>query len=131
MKTSLKLLFFICISLFIAENSFAQIKKYKLKPGQAAPQYLPEDTVKDSVKTSEYIYRIINAPEDTYGYDILKDEKVIIHQTNVPGAAGLRGFTKRTVAVDVAWLVIQKMKNGQMPPTVTKAEIEEIERANQ
>lgn len=71
-------------------------------------------------------YEIINAPEGTFGYDIIVNGKVMIHQTNIPGMPGLKGFASRDDAARVAVLVMDKLKNKQMPPTVTADELKQL-----
>lgn len=85
--------------------------------GQAA-------SVNDSI--AAFTYKIIDAPEGTFGYDILMNGKVMIHQPNIPGMPGLKGFINKEDAAKVADLVIGKLKNNQMPPTVTTEELEDI-----
>lgn len=68
-------------------------------------------------------FKIIPAPNNTWGYDILKDRKVFIHQPNRPGMAGTSGFATKNDATKVALLVIAKIKKGEMPPTVTLQEL--------
>ncbi len=77
----------------------------------------------DSIKSS-FSYQIIDAADNTYGYDILVDNKILIHQTTVPGLSGVTGFIQRSAAIKIAELVVEKMKTGQMPPSVTRADID-------
>lgn len=68
-------------------------------------------------------YRIIEAPGGTYGYDILSDGNLFIHQTNLPGRPGIEGCRTREQAETLAKLVIKKVEAGEMPPTVTAEEL--------
>jgi hypothetical protein len=68
-------------------------------------------------------YKIINAPNKTFGYDIYVDSKMVIHQPHIPAVAGVEGFKSKSHAIKVANLVIQKMQNGAMPPTLTLEEV--------
>lgn len=60
-----------------------------------------------------------------WGYDILVDNKLLIHQESVPGMSGHAGFPEKQQAIQTASLIINKMKHGQLP-TVTKFEINQI-----
>ena len=68
-------------------------------------------------------YKIIPAPNNTWGYDILRDNKIFIHQPNRPGLPGNEGFSAKEDAIKVARLVIAKIKKGEMPPTVSPHEL--------
>ena len=80
---------------------------------------VPAGTVLDSA----YSYKTIAAVNNTWGYDIFKGEKRIIHQQNIPGISGNEGFKSASDAEKVAKLVIAKLKNGEMPPSVSKEEL--------
>ncbi|MEO8067201.1 MAG: DUF4907 domain-containing protein [Flavobacteriales bacterium] len=68
-------------------------------------------------------YRIIDAPNGTFGYDILSDGKLLIHQTNVPGRPGNNGCPTGEQAKKLSALVMEKIQRGEMPPTVTTEEL--------
>jgi hypothetical protein len=55
----------------------------------------------------------------TFGYDILLYERPLVHQQNIPGLPGNEGFTTRERAQTVAEFVVKKIRNNEMPPTVT------------
>ena len=71
-------------------------------------------------------YNIVPAPDNTFGYDILVDNKLSIHQSNRPGMPGKQGFKKKTDAIKVAKYVISKIKKGIMPPTVSQEEMKAL-----
>jgi Domain of unknown function (DUF4907) len=74
-------------------------------------------------------YKIINASNNTYGYSIYADGKLIIHQPHsTPTIRGIDGFKSNERATKVANLVIQKIKKGQMPPIVTIDELKKLDR---
>jgi hypothetical protein len=73
-----------------------------------------------------YIYKIIPSINSTWGYDIYKGEKKFIHQTNIPGMPGNNGFKTKSDAKKIARLVIDKLKNGEMPPSVTIDEMKKL-----
>lgn len=78
--------------------------------------FLPSDTS----------YRIIPSINNTYGYEILIDEKVFIRQQSIPGLPGLSGFKRKEDAEKVAQLVLKKLSNGEMPPSVEKKEMDKL-----
>lgn len=71
-------------------------------------------------------FRIVQAPENTYGYEILIGNKTLIRQINIPGRAGTKGFKKRTDAEKVARLILEKLGKGIMPPTIGQKELEKL-----
>lgn len=60
-----------------------------------------------------------------WGYDILVNGKLFIHQESIPVIAGKRGFDKKEQAEQAAQLIINKMKRGQLP-TITTFEIGQL-----
>ena len=78
------------------------------------------------VKQAAFSYIIVPAPNNTFGYELFRDDKLFIRQMNIPGMLGMDGFKGKTAAERVAALVIQKLRAGEMPPTVTKAEMEAL-----
>jgi hypothetical protein len=71
-------------------------------------------------------YVIIPSSDNTYGYDILSDNKKVIHQPSKPGLPGNTGFDKKEDAEKVAKLVIYKLSHNIMPPTVEKRELDSL-----
>ncbi len=106
------------ISFLMALCSFAQAQT----PAQAT---FPDAA---QFQQSNITYKIIPAEGNTYGYDIYTDGNLMIHQPTKPGMPGNRGFDTKEAASKVAALVISKIKKGEMPPTVTKEEMERIEK---
>ena len=80
-----------------------------------------------STPISDTSYRIIHSELNTYGYEILINAKVLIHQENIPGLPGNKGFLKKSDAVKTAKLVIQKLRQGIMPPTITVNDLNKLE----
>lgn len=71
-------------------------------------------------------YRIIEGPNNTFGYDILKNNKTFIHQPIVPGIGGTNGFGNKQDAQKVAKLIMNKLAHNIMPPTVEKRELDSL-----
>ena len=69
---------------------------------------------------------IISSENNTFGYDIYLYDAVIIHQSSRPGLTGNVGFATEEDAMKVAELVIKKIRNNEMPPTVTIEELREL-----
>ena len=77
-------------------------------------------------KNASYTYSIIPAPNKTWGYDIYMEKRLFIHQPGVPGLPGNEGFKSKASAGKVAKLVIEKIKKGELPPSVTIEEMKKL-----
>ena len=84
----------------------------------------------ESKNSNYYSFKIIAGNQNTYGYNIIQQGKVIIHQPNIPGLRGNKGFNSKPDAAKVAALVIDKMKNNIMPPTISKEELGSLQIIN-
>ena len=71
-------------------------------------------------------YNVIAVQGGGYGYDVFADGKRMIHQTTIPGRPGNSGFKKKSDAEKVAKLVIRKLKNNEIPPTITEEELRKL-----
>jgi hypothetical protein len=89
-----------------------------------------QDSVKfpsgEKFKNAKFTYTIIPAVNNTWCYDINMEERLFIHQPSVPGLPGNEGFKTKEDAEKVAKLVIEKIKKGEMPPSVTLEEMKEL-----
>jgi hypothetical protein len=50
-----------------------------------------------------------------WGYDVLVNDSLFIHQQQMPAVEGTRGFSTQQEAEKVAELVIARMKNKELP----------------
>ena len=64
--------------------------------------------------------------DSTYGYVIMANGRPLILQPHVPGRPGTRGFATAAQARQVAQLVAGKLRRGQMPPSITAAELDSL-----
>lgn len=89
---------------------------------------LPDTSIQQFYKDSQLVvtYNIIPAAGNTYGYNIFINGKKVIEQLTIPTKQGNRGFTNRNDAAKVAALVVQKIKHGQMPPTISEEELAKL-----
>jgi len=77
---------------------------------------------KDPEKFSSRTFR---SSVSGWGYDILVEGKLLIHQESIPVLTGRTGFPEKEQAERTATLIINKMKKGRLP-TVTTFELEQI-----
>jgi hypothetical protein len=87
---------------------------------------LPVFPVSAKDTNSVLTFQIIDAPNSTFCYDIFNNGGLIVHQPSIPALPGNEGFKTKADAEKVAKLVISKIKKGEMPPTVTVKEMQEL-----
>lgn len=71
-------------------------------------------------------FKVFQNADSTWGYDIIKNEKKLIHQPHIPTVQGRVGFKTGQDAGAVANLVTYKVKNNIMPPSVSVAEMDSL-----
>ena len=69
---------------------------------------------------------IIEAPNGTFGYEVFSDGKLFLHQTNLPGQPGNDGCKTKADAEKLVAFVIEKIKQGQMPPTIETEDLKTL-----
>jgi hypothetical protein len=74
---------------------------------------------KNPYSNAEITIKIIPSVNKTYGYDILLNGRPLVHQPHIPGLPGNEGFITRERAKIVAEFVVKKIRNNEMPPTVS------------
>jgi hypothetical protein len=81
-----------------------------------------EESVKQQTNpytNAEMTIKILPSANNTFGYDILLYGRPLVHQPNIPGLPGNEGFTTKKTAQIVAEFVVKKIRNSEIPPTVT------------
>jgi len=72
------------------------------------------------------VFKLVNG----WGYDILVNDTILIHQESVPVVQNEQPFLNKDQAEKTAALVIQKIKTGQHP-TLTKFDLDKIMRSDE
>lgn len=80
----------------------------------------------NSTSQGKLTYQVFENKDKSFGYKILRDGKPMINQESIPAVPGNNGFPKMQQAEKMANLVIQKINQGIMPPTVSVAEVDSI-----
>lgn len=80
----------------------------------------------DDIARANITYEVIRGEGGGYGYDVYADGRKLIHQPNIPGQPGMAGFKKKEDSKRVAELVIKKIKNKELPPSVTTEELRQL-----
>lgn len=71
-------------------------------------------------------YKIIPAASKTWCYDIYSNGKKLIHQPSKPGVSGNKGFKTKKMAELVARKIIEKIRKGEMPPSMSQEELDQL-----
>jgi hypothetical protein len=110
--------FILCVKITLPAEAQVQI------PGM--DQRRADSCWSDGIQTPVITYKLIPGINNTWGYDILVDSRVKIHQPSIPGQPGNDGFKTREKAEKVARLVIKKMKSGESLPSITAEELKKL-----
>lgn len=62
-----------------------------------------------------------------WGYDIIINNEIYIHQQNIPCVSGINGFKSKEKARKTAELVVKKIKNKIIPPTINVKELDSLD----
>ena len=65
-------------------------------------------------------------PKSGFGYNVLVDNKIFVHQPSIPSITGNKTFDTKEKAELVANLVAMKLKNNIMPPSISKTELDSL-----
>lgn len=121
MKNQIMLIVALMVSIIIVNAQ--QPHESPSQPSQQTTAQFPASSAYDNTNLT---YNIIDAPNNTFCYDVFANGRLIIHQSSVPGLPGTEGFKTKEDAVKVAELVMYKIRKGEMPPTVTIEEMKEL-----
>lgn len=83
----------------------------------------PSEKLSPSYKKQTITYKLIEANNHTYGYNIFINDTLFIHQPVIPCLAGNKGFKTKADAKKVAALVIEKIGKHMVPPSVSVTEM--------
>lgn len=118
----MKTIFYSCISLllFSCNENVKPIAENKVDSPVA-------NTASVAVTPAENTYSVKTyTVSGGWGYDIFVNEKLYIHQPAIPAIAGNKSFVSEDEAVEVANIMISKIKNNIMPPAVTVDELDSL-----
>ncbi len=84
-----------------------------------------EQRVVNPYENSEITVNIFE-DENGWGYDVLIDGNIYVHQPNIPAVGGNKGFKSEADARATGNLAVEKIKDGIIPPTISVEELKEI-----
>ena len=74
----------------------------------------------------QFQYFVTKAESGTFGYDIYADGKLYLHQNTIPAVGGNNGFADTAAAGVTARLAIKKIRQGEIPPTISIDELKKL-----
>jgi len=80
----------------------------------------------DSKNDTIYTIKTFSVDSSGWGYDIYKDNKMIIHQPNIPAINSDQSFKTKNDAQKTGEFVIKKLENNIFPPKLTKEEVDSL-----
>jgi hypothetical protein len=123
MKTKSITLFpsLLVLTMLLGLTSIAQQGKYN-KPAKT-----DSDEQVSTLLNNAYTFRVFTAPNKTYGYDILQNERLVFRLPSIPRFKGDETvfITKKQQAEKAVALTMQKLRNG-MSPALTTTEVKRI-----
>ena len=121
--TRFTMLFIVLLSLLHGKMTYANQNQVNI---QETIQKSSDSCWGDNIKSPVLTYKLIPGINNTWGYDILVDGRIRIHQSSIPSHPGNEGFKSKEKAEKVARLVIKKMKNGESLPGITAEELKKL-----
>ncbi|WP_420148942.1 DUF4907 domain-containing protein [Spirosoma sp.] len=77
------------------------------------------------VKQPDYQVQVFTTPGG-WGYDILINNKLFIHQPTIPGQSGTVGFASQEQARRVGERVVERVQETKALPTLTNDELRQL-----
>jgi hypothetical protein len=123
------ILFFLTASLAVPILLFGEDNgNNKNSPRDSSPlQRIGAQDQPNPYADADISIKVIPSVNKTYGYDILLYKRPFVHQPNIPGLPGNEGFTTNERAKTVAEFVVKKIRNNEMPPTVSIEDLNKMD----
>lgn len=84
------------------------------------------DLTQETVPVSNVMQLNIFANEGGWGYEIQRAGKTFIRQAYIPVLSGNQPFASSEDAQKIGQLMIHKISNGIMPPSITQQELDSL-----
>ncbi|WP_070136954.1 DUF4907 domain-containing protein [Crocinitomix algicola] len=75
---------------------------------------------------SNYNMETFENDDQSWGYNILRENQLFIHQPHIPAISGKNGFKSEKEANIVGHFVLTKINKGFIPPTITINELDSL-----
>jgi hypothetical protein len=79
------------------------------------------------VENEDYSVTTFQNNNKDWGYKILKNNKAVINQPNIPAIQGNKGFSTEEKARKTGEFVLLKILNGEFPPIVSLEDLDSLD----
>lgn len=87
---------------------------------------MPQIEAQELVSDDNYTLETYPNENETWGYRILKDDAQFINQPHIPAVQGNAGFSNQEKAEKAGNFVLDKLRKGIVPPTVSYSELDSL-----
>lgn len=120
-------LFVICSLILLSACQSSD--KNEVESNNSVNESLQPETV-DTNSINEYTpsYTAVSIFDEElgWGYQILNNDKPYINQPHIPAIEGMKGFNTEEDALETAELVLFKLNNNIVPPSITSQELDSL-----
>lgn len=102
------------------------INKYKNTADSSASENVDDKSNRVAPNTKDVFEIKTFKHSDYFGFDILHEGRTLIHQPIIPARQGNNGFMSERDAIIVATLMVTKIRNNIMPPTISVEELDSM-----
>jgi hypothetical protein len=96
------------------------------QPEKKSERKIEREATSASASTNDSFTFKTFSENDSWGYDIYRNNELYVHQPNIPAVAGNKGFKTEQQAASVAQLAIEKLKQNISPPTISVEELDSL-----
>ncbi|MBC7695880.1 MAG: DUF4907 domain-containing protein [Burkholderiales bacterium] len=93
--------------------------------GNVVPKPMPGNEFATTYSSTIFLCDSTNS-DFGFGYNIITNDHIFIHQPTVPSIPGNKGFSTRAGAERTAEFIIFKLTHNMMPPSVTPRELDSL-----
>ncbi|MEP6795191.1 MAG: DUF4907 domain-containing protein [Saprospiraceae bacterium] len=107
------------------ETASSATPSYSIPDSQAQDLIKKKAVIAHQMADEQITYFVTHTADGKFGYNIFIDGKIYIEQQTIPAVAGNHGFATKEDAEKIALLAIEKLKRGEVPPSITVEELKE------
>ena len=108
------------------EKSIIQISVFCILIFSCAPKEEKQSYEKRQTSHADSIEISLLQFDSGWGYNILINNKLYIHQPHIPAVSGNQLFQSKEDAEHTANVMVNKIRNNEMPPSVSVQELESL-----
>lgn len=105
-----------------AQNGNAKPPGFNIKKDRHEMKAITAANIKTAAAV-QFQYFVTRAAGSGYSYSIFANGNLYIQQNTIPAVRGTKGFADTASAGKIARLMIHKIKQGMLPPTITISDL--------